>query len=136
MLPAWLDRARHHFDFPNELHSLKPCLFLSLFVGPSLLFPENPLADTISEKPSMLVGSIRRILHDANVHRLTDRYSNRLSCFVIDEARRTFEERITRCLVHIELAERLQGVVAATLYLDGRSEEHTSELQSQSNLVC
>src|SRR5258708_26326352 len=82
----------------------------------SFLFPENPLPDTISEKPSMLVGSIRRILHDANVHRLTDRYSNRLSCFVINEARRTFEDRITRCLAHIELAERVHGLVKTTLY--------------------
>jgi hypothetical protein len=66
----------------------------------------------------MLVGSIRRILHDANVHRLSNRYSNRLYCVVIDEARRTFEEGIIRGLVHIELAKRLQGVVAAALDLD------------------
>ena len=58
----------------------------------------------------MLVGSIRRILHDANVHRLSNRYSNRLSCVVIDEARRTFEEDIARVLEDIELAKRLQGV--------------------------
>ena len=68
-------------------------------------------------KPSMLVGSIRRILHDAHVHRLTNRYSNRLSCFVIDQARRTFEEDIARVLEDIELAKRLQRVVAA-LHLD------------------
>src|SRR5258708_14133285 len=61
----------------------------------------------------MLVGSVRRILHDANVHRLTNRYANRLSCVVIDEARRTFEEDIVRALVDIELAKRLQRVVAA-----------------------
>src|SRR3982074_2496066 len=72
------------------------------------------------EKPSMLVGSIRRILHDANVHRLSNRYSNRLSCVVIDEARRTFEEDIARVLEDIELAKRLQGVVAAALDLDGK----------------
>src|SRR5713226_3758034 len=66
----------------------------------------------------MLVGSIRRILHDANVHRLSNRYSNRLSCVVIDEARRTFEEDIVRVLVDIELAKRLQRVVAAALHLD------------------
>jgi len=47
-------------------------------------------------EPSMLVGSIRRILHDANVHRLGNRYSNRLSCVVVDEARGTFEEDIAR----------------------------------------
>ena len=29
----------------------------------------------------MLVWSIRRILHDANIHRLSNRYANRLSCF-------------------------------------------------------
>src|SRR5713226_10586591 len=69
-------------------------------------------------KPSMLVGSIRRILHDANVHRLSNRYSNRLSCVVIDEARRTFEEDIARVLVDIELAKRLQRVVAAALHLN------------------
>ncbi len=63
----------------------------------------------------MLVGSIRRILHDANVHRLSNRYSNRLSCVLIDEARGTFEEGIIQCLVHIELAERFQGVVVAAL---------------------
>ena len=67
----------------------------------------------------MLVGSIRRILHDANVHRLSNRYSNRLSCVVIDEARRTFEEDIARVLEDIELAKRLQLVVAAALHLDG-----------------
>src|SRR5216683_7120325 len=67
----------------------------------------------------MLVGSIRRILHDANVHRLSHRYSNRLSCVVIDEARRTFEEDIVRVLEDIELAKRLQRVVAAALHLGG-----------------
>src|SRR5882672_1648306 len=70
-------------------------------------------------KSSMLVGSIRRILHDANVHRLSNRYSNRLTCVVIDEARGTFEEGIGRVLVYIELAKRLQRVVAAALHLDG-----------------
>src|SRR5260370_21669562 len=68
----------------------------------------------------MLVGSIRRILHDANVHRLGDRYSNRLSCVVVDEARGTFEEDIARVLEDVELAERLQGIVAATLHVDGK----------------
>src|SRR5216684_2496 len=67
----------------------------------------------------MLVGSIRRILHDANVHRLSNRYSTRFSCLVIDEARRTFEEDIDRVLEDIELAKRLQRVVAAALHLDG-----------------
>src|SRR6266481_1404443 len=68
---------------------------------------------------SMLVGSIRRILHDANVHRLSHRYSNRLSCVVIYETRRAFEEDIARVLEDIELAKRLQRVVAAALHLDG-----------------
>src|SRR5713226_1304706 len=71
-------------------------------------------------KPSMLVGSIRCILHDANVHRLSNCYSNRLSCVVIDEARGTFEEDIVQALVDIELAKRLQRVVAAALHLDGK----------------
>src|SRR6266446_3372655 len=66
----------------------------------------------------MLVGGIRRILHDANVHRLSNRYSHRLSCVVIDEARRTFKEDIVRVLVDIELAKRLQRVVAVALHLD------------------
>jgi hypothetical protein len=66
----------------------------------------------------MLVGSVRRILHDANVHQLSNRYSNRFSRFVIDQARRTFEEDIARALVDIELAKRLQRVVAAALHLD------------------
>src|SRR5882724_10249027 len=69
---------------------------------------------------SMLVGSIRRILHDANVHRLSHRNSNRLSRVVIDEARRTLEEDIVRVLEDIELAKRLQRVVAAALHLDGK----------------
>src|SRR5216683_4481123 len=68
----------------------------------------------------MLVGSIRRILHDANVHRLSNRYSDRLSCVIIDEVRRTFEEDIVRVLEDIKLAKRLQGIVAATLHLDGK----------------
>src|SRR5713101_6698803 len=71
-------------------------------------------------KPSMLVGGIRRILHDANVHRLSNRYSNCLSGVVIDEARRTFEEDIGRVLVDIKLAKRLQRVVATALHLDGK----------------
>ncbi len=66
---------------------------------------------------SVLVGTIRRILHDVNVHRLSNRYSNRLTCVVIDEARRTFEEDIVRVLEDIELAKRLQRVVAAALHL-------------------
>src|SRR5258708_31948095 len=66
----------------------------------------------------MLVGSIRRILHDANVHRLGNRHSNRLSCLIIDEARRTFEEDVDRVLEDIELAKRLQRVVAAFLHPD------------------
>src|SRR5260370_27481007 len=68
----------------------------------------------------MLVCSIRRILHDANVHRLSNRYSNRLSCVVIDEARRTFEEDIGRVLVDIKLAKRLQRVVAAAPHPEGK----------------
>src|SRR5712675_1146064 len=67
----------------------------------------------------MLVRSVRRILHDANVHRLSNRYSSRFSCFVIDQARRTFEEDIARVLEDIELAKRLQRVMAAALHLDG-----------------
>src|SRR5260370_1277917 len=67
----------------------------------------------------MLVGTIRRILHDANVHRLGNRYTNRLSGVVIDQARRTFEEDIVRVLVDIELAKRLQRVVTAALHLYG-----------------
>src|SRR6266849_1215823 len=67
----------------------------------------------------MLVGSIRRVLHDANVHRLSNRYSNRLSCVVIDEARRTFEEGIVGVLEDIETTKRLQRVGAAALHLDG-----------------
>src|ERR1700737_1198401 len=70
--------------------------------------------------PSMLVGGVRRILHDADVHRLADRYSNRLSGRVIDEPRRTFEQDIVRALEDVELAERLQRVVAAALHLDGK----------------
>src|SRR6266849_4827694 len=70
------------------------------------------------ERPSTLVGSVGPILHDANVHRLTDRHSNRLSCLVIDEARRTFKKDIVRVLEDIELAKRLQRVVAAALHLD------------------
>ena len=68
----------------------------------------------------MLVGTIQRILHDANIHRLINRYTNRLSCFVVDEARRTFKEDIVRVLENVELAKRLQRVVAAALHLDGK----------------
>src|SRR2546427_13151300 len=67
----------------------------------------------------MLVGSIGRILHEANVDRLSNRYPNRFSCVVIDEARRTFEEDIARVLEDIELAKRLQRVVAAAPPLAG-----------------
>src|SRR5258708_37867825 len=67
-----------------------------------------------SLRPSILIGRIRRILHNANVHRLSNSYSNRLSCVVLDEARRTFEEDIVRGLVDIELAKGLQSVVAAS----------------------
>src|SRR6266478_9530906 len=71
-------------------------------------------------KSSVLVGGIRPILHYANVHRLSNRYSNHLSCVVIDEARRTFEEDIARVLEDVELAKRLQSVVAGALDLDGK----------------
>src|SRR5258708_25821030 len=67
---------------------------------------------------SMRMGSVRPILHDGKVHRLTNRYSNRLSCVVIDEVRRTFEEDIVRALVDVEPAKRLQRVAAAALHLD------------------
>src|SRR5260370_42514716 len=39
------DRLRHDLDLPKELHFPKPCSFLPLFVGPSVLFPQDPLAD-------------------------------------------------------------------------------------------
>ena len=64
----------------------------------------------------MLVGTIRRILHNADVHRFSNRYTNRLSGVIIDEAGRTFEENIARVLENIELAKRLQRVVAAALH--------------------
>src|SRR6266478_7985517 len=44
-MPARRGRLRHHFDFPKELHFPKPCSFLPLFVGPSVLFPQDPFAD-------------------------------------------------------------------------------------------
>src|SRR5258708_14795616 len=79
-----------------------------------VIWPVKPHARPL--RPSMLVGSIRRVLHDANVHRLSNRYSNRLSCVVVDGARRTFEEDIDRVLVDIKLTKRLQRVVAAALH--------------------
>src|SRR6266436_5846015 len=81
---------------------------------------EVPCADTIREKPSMLVCSIGRVLHDANIHRLINRYTNCLSCFVVDQPRRTFKEDIVRVLENIELAKRLQRVVSAALHFDGK----------------
>src|SRR5258706_14752654 len=81
--------------------------------------PAISVSPVIPMRRSMLVGSIRRILHDANVHRLSNRYSNRLSCVVIDEAQRTFEEDIVRVLEDIELAKRLKRLVAWSLHLDG-----------------
>jgi hypothetical protein len=68
----------------------------------------------------VLVDSIGRVLHDANIHRLINRYTHCLSCFAVDEARRTFKENIVRVLEDIELAERLQRVAAAALHLDGK----------------
>jgi hypothetical protein len=67
---------------------------------------------------SILVGTIRGVLHDANIHRLIDRYTNRLAYFVVDEARRTFKEDIVRVLEDIEFAKWLQRVVAAAPHLD------------------
>src|SRR6266849_3751264 len=81
----------------------------------------SPSRVTISSSSaSVLVGSIGRVLHDANIHRLINRYTNCLSCFVVDEARRTFKEDIVRVLEDIELAKRLQRVMAAALHLDGK----------------
>src|SRR5258708_20742798 len=65
----------------------------------------------------MVLGNNGLFAKDATVHRLKTRYSNRLSCVVIDEARRTFEEDIVRVLEDIELAKRLKRVVAAALHL-------------------
>src|SRR5258707_13146556 len=70
--------------------------------------------------PSVLVGGVRRILHDANVHRLVHRDSNRLCGVVIDQARRTFEEDVVPALVDIEFAKRLQRVVPAALHRHGK----------------
>ena len=42
----------------------------------------------------MLIGGMRRILPDANVHRLCNRDYYLLSGVAIDEARRAFEEDI------------------------------------------
>src|SRR5260370_15796068 len=58
--------------------------------------------------------------NEGTSHGLCNRRSNRLSCVVIDEARRTFEEDIGRVLVDIKLAKRLQRVVAAALPPDGQ----------------
>jgi len=52
---------------------------------------------------------------------MRNRYSNRFSCVVIDEARRTFEEDIVRDLVDIELAQWLQRLVAAASTTAGNS---------------
>src|SRR3989475_8915921 len=41
-----------------------------------------------------------------------------------------------RLAAHLEASGGLQVLVAETGFTLGRSEEHTSELQSQSNLVC
>src|SRR5260370_7750353 len=71
----------------------------------------------------MRVGGIGRVMHDANVHRLSNRYSNRLSCVVIDEARRTFEQNIHWVLLDIELAKRLQRVVAAAPHPHGETQD-------------
>src|SRR2546430_12416518 len=50
--------------------------------------------------------------------------------------RRGNEVRGGRGLQHIECHECARGFVLVTLNVLQRSEEHTSELQSQSNLVC
>jgi hypothetical protein len=87
--------------------------------SPAKLLPV-PRARSKQEPPNMRALEVvnagwQHTAHsaDANVGRLSNRYSNRLTCVVIDEARRTFEEDISRCLVYIELAKRLQRVVAA-----------------------
>jgi hypothetical protein len=55
----------------------------------------------------------------SNFHRLSNRDSNGLSCVVIDEARRAFEEDIGRVLVDIKLAKWLEGIVVRLPLLDG-----------------
>jgi hypothetical protein len=68
----------------------------------------------------MLIGGIWRIPHDANVHGLSNRYSNCLARVVVDEVRRTFEENTVRVFVNVELAKRLQRIAPTTLDFDGK----------------
>src|SRR3712207_4709700 len=46
-----------------------------------------------------------------------------------------FQAQVDVCLAH-DTADRLSEIAAPTLVLSGRSEEHTSELQSRQYLVC
>src|SRR4029077_13767796 len=69
-MPARRDRLRHHFDFPKELHFPKPCSFLPLFVGPSVLFPQDPLADvcsTILELDAVRFAVLEKTRHSLNL---------------------------------------------------------------------
>src|SRR6266852_1448012 len=69
-MPARRDRLRHHFDFPKELHFPKPCSFLPLFVGPSVLFPQDRLADvcwTILVLDAVRFAALEKTRHSLNL---------------------------------------------------------------------
>src|SRR5260370_42104780 len=107
--PTWAVRARM-----TQCLSIQPKTWLQTKAG-TLDLPAGH-ARTPRRDAGTLSGSI---LHDAN-HRLVNRNSNRLSCVVIDEARRTFKQDIVRVLEDIELAERLQRIVAASPHPGGK----------------
>src|SRR2546427_1075445 len=96
----------------------------------------SPLLGAIEERRRStalvgLFGSAKGLVLSALAGRLADRKTSVLVVTPTDEA----AERL-----HADVAffHRLQGAAPddVLLFPDWRSEEHTSELQSQSNLVC
>src|SRR5262249_57136569 len=94
----------------------------------SLSTPSSHLSSTLS-------------LHDALpiLERVDDEVELRAELRDADDRERAAgSERLQRLADHGQVADRLERVIcaAAREVADGRSEEHTSELQSLTNLVC
>src|SRR5688572_15886691 len=81
----------------------------------------------------ILVGSIARYVSETALIRMVDEHENNGEQLTI---RQGFRLGWSRAAWKMFLMDLLVGVSFVTIFILLRSEEHTSELQSQSNLVC
>src|SRR2546427_9090843 len=62
-----------------------------------------------------------------------------METLIVDDSRtirRVIRQVLETSMFRMSIEEAVDGETALRRFKDGRSEEHTSELQSQSNIVC